>query len=418
VAVTALALTRPLGGTGAGVWARATARMGFDFAEAPSGLVVSPVPHMESASETTPPNQRVRLPWSARIAQVDERTVVPIALVLLGATGVGDYLTGVDVAFTLFYLAPLALGTWFRGRRFGLLLSAGAVLAGSLGLVASGDHHVTLLTVLWNDAGAGGVFVTFVVLLDRLHAFLDEERRKHGLAIAQLRHAERLNVIGTLAAGVAHELGTPLSVIAGNAEILDAEGLAPDKRHRASATIVAQVRRMTDIISHLLDFGRRGGGARQVRDLRLLVAKAAKLLEPIALQSQCTIACGDCAEDAKALVNASEIEQVLANLLLNAIQATPSGGTVRVSCEVERSSRTRHGAASYACLVVEDEGSGIRPEDLPQIFDPFFTTKGVGKGTGLGLSVSYGIVEDHGGTIHVKSELGRGSRFVVRLPLV
>jgi signal transduction histidine kinase len=372
---------------------------------------------MVTVDENGPPASRVPAQRSPLSARLDERTVVPIAIVLLVATGIGDYLTGVDVAFTLFYLAPLALGTWFNGRRFGLLLTAGAIVAGSLGLIATADHHLSLLTVLWNDAGAGGVFVTFVVLLDRLHGFLDEERRKHGLAIAQLRHAERLNVIGTLAAGVAHELGTPLSVIAGNAEILDTEGLSRDKRHRASTTIVGQVKRMTDIISHLLEFGRRGGGARQLTDLRVLVAKAAKLLEPIALQSRCTIACADCPDEAKAMVNPGEIEQVLANLLLNAIQATPNGGTVRVSCEVERASRTRRGSASFAYVVVEDEGSGIRPEDLPQIFDPFFTTKGVGKGTGLGLSVTYGIVEDHGGSIHVKSELGRGSRFVVRLPM-
>ena len=109
------------------------------------------------------------------------------------------------------------------------------------------------------------------------------------------------------------------------------------------------------------------------------------------------------------MINASEIEQVLANLVINAVHANGGKkGEVRIDCSVD---------GTAACLVVEDDGAGIAPDDLPKIFDPFFTTKEVGKGTGLGLSVSYGIVEDHGGTISVTSELGKGTRFVVRLPL-
>ena len=112
-------------------------------------------------------------------------------------------------------------------------------------------------------------------------------------------------------------------------------------------------------------------------------------------------------------VNASEIEQVISNLVINGLHAMSEGGVLRV----RTLRRTAPGRPDHACVVVEDEGTGISPENLPHIFDPFFTTKDVGAGTGLGLSVSYGIVQDHGGTIDVRSEVGKGTRFEVRLPL-
>src|SRR5262249_9368017 len=111
-----------------------------------------------------------------------------------------------------------------------------------------------------------------------------------------------------------------------------------------------------------------------------------------------------------------EIEQVLSNLLLNALQAMPEGGDVRV--RVGHATRLDRGgdARPYATVSIVDHGAGIGPDDLPKIFDPFFTTKGVGEGTGLGLSVSFGIVQDHGGFIDVDSTLGRGTTFTVLLP--
>ena len=343
---------------------------------------------------------------------VDRKNVVPISLVTLLGVGAGDYITGVDITFTLLYLAPITLGVWFRGRRFGIALALTAAFFGFATSIVSTGRRFSFGTAIWNQVGTLGVFLAIVFLLDMLHAFLEDERRKHGLAIEQLRHAERLNVIGTLAAGVAHELGTPLQAITGNAELFESRPLTEENAHRYSRAILAQVTRMTEIISHLLDFGRRGGSDRQLTDLRQLTEKAASLLRPMT-RGRCRVVCEPGTAEALALVNPGEIEQVLANLILNAIQATPSGGEVRVRCEVDESDRE----GPSASLVVEDEGSGIRPSDLPRIFDPFFTTKGVGTGTGLGLSVSYGIVEDHKGSISVKSEIGWGSRFVVRLPL-
>jgi signal transduction histidine kinase len=363
------------------------------------------------------PEAKAHLFPLALARRINRRNVVPITAALLVAAAMGDYVTGVDVTCTLLYLFPIALGTWFRDRAFGVVLSATATASGVATSLLASDHHHSARTVAWNATGTLCVFLVVVWLLDMLRSYVDEEQRKRGLAISQLRHAERLNVIGTLAAGVAHELGTPLNVITVHAELIDRDDVPRERVHKACETIQRQAKKMAQIISNLLDFGRRGGLAREKTSLTGLVATAASLLGPMAMRARCAIAAEDAGRDVTALVNPGEVEQVLANLILNAIQAMPDGGTVRVGCEVERAGDSNRRGTSYACLTVEDEGSGISPSDLPRIFDPFFTTKGVGRGTGLGLSVTYGIVQDHGGTIHVESEMGRGSRFVVRLPL-
>lgn len=341
--------------------------------------------------------------------------VLPISLGLFVLAAAGDYLTGVDVAFTLVYLVPIALATWFRGVQLGALFTGAATLSGTLTELSAADAHHTATAIGWNQGGAFVLYLAFVFLLDALHGYVAEEHRQRSLAISQLRHAERLTVIGTLAAGVAHELGTPLGVIQGSAELLESVELAPARRKQQLRVIRDQVARIAGIVSHLLEFGRRGGEGRTLVDASDIVRKTTALMEPIARKADCTLVL-ECVEEtggATLNANASEIEQVLANLVLNAVQAMPSGGAVRIGCFTERSARR----GGVACLFVEDDGEGIRPEDMPKIFDPFFTTKGVGKGTGLGLSVSYGIVDDHGGRIHVRSEVGKGTRFEVRIPL-
>lgn len=332
-----------------------------------------------------------------------------LSLVLLAGASFGDYITGADVTFTLLYLVPIALGTWYRTRRAGLILAVGSTIAGTVALLVA---NAGPLSTAWNQAGAFGIYYLTIELLNRLRGMLEEERRKRSVAVAQLRHAERLNVIGTLAAGVAHELGTPLNVIAGNAELIDSRAISYERAHRASETILQQTQRMTTIISHLLDFGRRGGANRELTDLRALLDRAATLLDTFAGRTGCTILRPPAGERVMVWANKSELEQVIANLVVNALQASPRGGAVRLDCEeIVKDGR------QVAALTVEDHGAGIAPEDLPRIFDPFFTTKDVGEGTGLGLSVTYGIVEDHGGAIHVRSERGHGSRFVVELPV-
>jgi signal transduction histidine kinase len=245
-----------------------------------------------------------------------------------------------------------------------------------------------------------------------LRAYVESERLGRRRVIEQLRHAERLNVVGKLAAGVAHELGTPLNVISTTAELLDADAPSSPMVHASCRVIVEQSGRMATIIRQLLDFGRRGGSDRSATDLVSLVESTVLLMRPLARKRNVELSLAVPKKSVAAEVNRLEIGQVLSNLVLNAIQAMPNGGRSVISLELERER-----GVDVAVLSVSDEGTGIRPEDVPRVFDPFFTTKDVGEGTGLGLAVTYGIVSDHGGRVNVETDWGHGSCFTVVLPL-
>jgi len=340
-------------------------------------------------------------------APLTRRSVVPVALLMTAIVGVGDRLTGVELPFTLLYLLPIGLAAWYRDRAFGLVVSAFATAWIGVSLVNDG---LSTLGIVWNVIGAVALFFAVTWCIDQLHAYVEQERAQRRMAIDQLRHAERLNVIGTLAAGVAHELGTPLNVIAGCAEILAEDSIDPNVRRRTSM-IIDQVARVSAIIRHLLDFGHRGGVARADVELGSLAAATVDMLQSTARKRGTQIVL-EPGPPVHVSGNISELEQVLSNLLLNAVQAMDRGGVVSVTTRIE--DRANHASA---CLSVEDQGHGIAKGDLPRIFDPFFTTKDVGEGTGLGLSVSYGIVRDHDGSIEVESQPGRGTTFTVVLPL-
>jgi signal transduction histidine kinase len=166
---------------------------------------------------------------------------------------------------------------------------------------------------------------------------------------------------------------------------------------------------MGTLIRQLLQFGRRSRAERCPTDLRIIVRNTVALLTPIARTHQVGIKHHEPGDEVPALVNASEIEQVLSNLMMNAIQASPAGGSVCVQVGTR--------GPRMATILVADRGCGIARESLPRIFDPFFTTKDPAHGTGLGLSISHCIVMDHGGQIDVESREGIGSRFTVVLPI-
>jgi len=340
--------------------------------------------------------------------------VVPIALGAALLIGVGDFYTGVDVAFTLLYVFPIALASWYRDRRFGLTVAVLCALISGMSEVGWRlEHrgHVKAFWLLWNHGGSLGIFVLCAEVLWRLRAYVARERLERQSAIEQLRHAERLNVVGKLAAGVAHELGTPLNVIATTAELVDADHGRSDMVHASCRVIIDQSERMATIIRQLLDFGRRGGSDRSTIDLGALVQSTVALLRPLARKRRVELSLALPKSPVRASVNGLEIGQVLSNLVLNAVQAMPNGGRSVIELRLERER-----GVEIAVLSVSDEGTGIRPEDVPKVFDPFFTTKDVGDGTGLGLSVTYGIVADHGGRVNVETDWGHGSVFTVVLP--
>jgi signal transduction histidine kinase len=178
---------------------------------------------------------------------------------------------------------------------------------------------------------------------------------------------------------------------------------------------------MTKIIRQLLQFARRGAVDKARRDLRELARDTLELLRPLADKRTVALELASEAADATVNVDAGQMQQVLTNLTMNAIQAMPRGGTVEVRLRRGKTrAPTEVGGADAECLCVEvkDHGDGIAKENLSHLFEPFFTTKEVGEGTGLGLAVTYGIVREHGGWITVDSEVGRGSTFSVYLPTV
>ncbi len=223
----------------------------------------------------------------------------------------------------------------------------------------------------------------------------------------QLRHADRLATIGQLAAGVAHELNEPLGNIMGFAQLLQKQAGLPEGAHRDAEQIVQAVLHGREIVKKLLLFSRQSNSQRIRLDLSNLIRENLYFLE-----ARCRHGGIDMRldfEDGPANIVGvpSEMTQVLVNLAVNAIQAMPAGGALTI--------RTRATGESVF-LAVEDTGTGMDEATQRRLFTPFFTTKDIGEGTGLGLSVVLGIVSAHGGTIHVESAPGRGSRFEIRLP--
>jgi two-component system NtrC family sensor kinase len=237
-------------------------------------------------------------------------------------------------------------------------------------------------------------------------------------ALEQLRHSERLATVGQLAAGVAHELGTPLGVVSARAELLVTGRPSPADAAANGRIILEQADRMTAIIQQLLDFSRRREPKMSLANLAQVVTRTLDLIAPVAERGHVTIECAT-EGPAFARVDQNQLQQVLANLFMNAIQAMPHGGRLRVGLWARRARPPADRSAperDWLCLSVEDEGTGISRDDLDRLFEPFFTTKGVGEGTGLGLAVVHGIVTEHGGWIEVESDVGKGSRFSIFLP--
>ncbi len=223
----------------------------------------------------------------------------------------------------------------------------------------------------------------------------------------QLRKTERLAELGTLASGMAHEIGTPMNVILGRAELLMRKA-KDEVTRRGLETIVTQVERITKIMNQLLSFARKRPSEQRCVDLVLVIGNVLEILVE-KLNSQSIDIVKDYESDLpQVLADADHISQVLLNLMLNACQAMLEGGTLTIRlCARE----------DMLELSLQDTGTGIPEEQISKIFDPFYTTKAVGEGTGLGLTVVHGIIQEHNGTIHVTSVPGQGTNFIVSLPI-
>jgi signal transduction histidine kinase len=246
----------------------------------------------------------------------------------------------------------------------------------------------------------------------------EEEAEKRVSALEQLRHADRLRTVGTLASGIAHELGTPLNVILMRAKMIATGEVPPPEAPQSAGIIVTQTERVTRIVRQLLDFARRRSPNRANTDLSDLAERTSQLLEALAKKSRVEVEVAG-SKVVRVNVDAAQMEQALTNLVINGIHAMPDGGRLTIAVSEGAAAPDRAPELVKRCAIVEvsDTGTGIKPEILERIFEPFFTTKPVGEGTGLGLSVTHGIVEDHGGWMKAESEVGKGTCFRVYLPV-
>jgi two-component system NtrC family sensor kinase len=223
----------------------------------------------------------------------------------------------------------------------------------------------------------------------------------------QLQHAEKMASVGLLAAGVAHEVNTPLAGISSYTQLLRGQLDETDPRQQVLEKIEKQSFRAAKIINGLLNFSRSGGTEFEQVDVNRVLLDALSLVEH-QLEGANIRVRRELAQDLPPVRgNANRIQQVFFNLVLNARDAMPSGGWLTLATSAE---------AGSVLIEVKDTGHGIRREHIRRIYDPFFTTKGIGRGTGLGLSVSYGIVQEHGGAIFVDSAPGHGTAFQVTFP--
>lgn len=223
----------------------------------------------------------------------------------------------------------------------------------------------------------------------------------------QLIQSEKLAAVGQLTAGIVHDVKNPLAVIKGLAELLEEDLTDPDETRKELRVIRESAEKASRIVGDLLKFARQSSSEMQPRDIRETVEASLRLTAYLLRQARVQVT--QELPDTPVIVNydSQQIEQVLINMIHNAIQAMPDRGSLRVNLE--------H-SDGRAALSIQDSGSGIAPDNLKRIFDPFFTTKPEGQGTGLGLSVSYGIVANHQGRIDVQSQLGQGTTFTIILP--
>ena len=225
---------------------------------------------------------------------------------------------------------------------------------------------------------------------------------------ASIISSEKLAAIGQLAAGIAHEVNNPLGGILNCLYNFKNKKLTDERKTEYLDFMEEGMKRVQNIVRQLLDFSQQHAPALSLTDINGMIEGIVPLFIHSIRDRDIRLVKNLGTGLPPILVDKHQIEQILVNLILNAIQSLQDDGLIEISTRFE---------GNWFCILVSDNGCGISPENLPRIFDPFFTTKGVGKGTGLGLSVSRGIIERHKGRIEVESAVGRGTVFKVSLPI-
>jgi len=235
----------------------------------------------------------------------------------------------------------------------------------------------------------------------------EEEIRK--LTEQHLMRSEKLASIGRLAAGIAHEINNPLTSVLTFSSLLLRK--AEEGQREKLEIIVKETTRCREIVRGLLNFARQSEPKKELCEVNRIIEAALSLTKNQLKVSEKKISVETELGDLPSVhIDPNQMLEVFVNIIINAVDAMPQGGTIRV-----HSARLK--SEPFIEIRFSDTGCGIPKENLEKIFDPFFTTKEAGKGTGLGLAVIYGIVERHNGSIDVESEVGKGTTFIVKLPI-
>jgi signal transduction histidine kinase/NAD-dependent dihydropyrimidine dehydrogenase PreA subunit len=249
-------------------------------------------------------------------------------------------------------------------------------------------------------------------LVDELEQVVVDLRHSHeelATTQKQLLRSERLASMGQLSAGIAHELNNPLGTILLYSHMLMRE-VKDDQGQEDLKLIVSEATRCKDIVRGLLDFARKSRVSKAPARIDQILDEVVTIARPRSVESNVNVLTEVEADLPVLMIDHIQLRQALVNLVMNAVDSMPDGGTLRMSVR-------------SACngddirIEIADTGCGIPPENLSRLFTPFFTTKAMGKGTGLGLAITYGVVKMHSGDITVDSELGRGTTFTIRLPI-
>ena len=258
----------------------------------------------------------------------------------------------------------------------------------------------------------------FNVELMKVNRHLEKANRELQKSQEQIIQSEKMFAVGQLASGVAHEINNPLGSILTYIKLAikkldnyssDSNILEISQLKKYMATVEGEVNRCKGITRSLLDFSRVREPEMNVVDINDILNNALELVEHQLSEQRINLVKKVGSSTSKIVADSHQIQQVFINIILNAIHAMSEGGILEIT------TRKRSKSAE---IVFKDSGCGIVDEDLPRIFTPFFTTKKVGEGTGLGLSVAYGIIENHGGEIIVKSKTGEGTTVIIMLPVV
>lgn len=265
---------------------------------------------------------------------------------------------------------------------------------------ADGDHSIRYEDKRSDEIGIAGKAFNY------LTSSLEKAERGRDNAEQQARQSERLASVGQLAAGIGHEINNPLMNIMSLAALVETSVKDDEQALSDLQLLQKEGQRCARIVQGILSFARENKPDFREFNMTKLVEETLNLLQHRVESAEITVAV-DQEHDLYMVGDMNQLQQVLVNIILNAVQASEAGGTIHIKSYKD---------IDYVAVEIIDSGAGIRPDAVAKVFDPFFTTKKEGEGTGLGLSVSYGIVKHHGGTIHIENNQESGLRVVILLP--